>query len=123
MVLEDFSNAAIAEIFILGGMAFTVLAVGTIEGKRCDWVAGTDPGDVRAGGLVPGGGPAGRAPQAPLGRLHRGGAEQECGACPPACPVLHSTLLQVRGDHPIAFVLPSVSLSEAGSETDQSEVT
>ena len=32
MVLEDFSNLAIAEMFILGGMAFTVLAVGRIGG-------------------------------------------------------------------------------------------
>ena len=64
--------------------------------------------------------------QAGLPRRRSGGSivvEQSRSVVRVLLPVLSCTVLQVRGDHPIAFVLPSVSLSEAGSETDQSEVT
>jgi len=90
MSLTDYSNATIAEIIILGGMGFCAFSILAF----CSLIVW----------------------------CRRYGEEYTwiAGRRRSQNSIVRAQSQSiVRGEHPIAFVLPTVSLSEAGSETDQ----
>jgi len=89
MALQEYSKEAIAEIFIIGGMGFCAVAILTF----CSIIAWCR-----------------RISDNRTNMLTRRRSNNSI--------VRSQSHSMVRGEHPMAFMLPSVSLSEAGSETD-----
>jgi len=90
MSLYEYNNATIAEIIILGGMGFCAFSILAFC-SLIVWCRRYGEGYSWLAGR--------RRSQSSIVRAQSQSI--------------------VRGEHPIAFVLPTVSLSEAGSETDQ----